>query len=68
MVVTQERLEILVNMQANKAVDTDAQGRPHLRCSEFLGRRSLLRYEARTCVRRARRPGALSLAQASCAR
>jgi hypothetical protein len=29
---------------ANKAVDTDAQGRPRLWRSEFLGRRSLLRY------------------------
>ena len=33
-------------MRSNKAVETDAQGRPRLRRSLFLGRRSLLRYVA----------------------
>jgi hypothetical protein len=40
---SKERLEILVNVQANKAVETDAQGRPRLGRPEFIGRRSLLR-------------------------
>jgi len=32
--------------RANKAVETDAQGRPRLAALQFLGRRSLLRYQA----------------------
>jgi hypothetical protein len=36
-------------MTANKAVETDAQGRARLRRS-MLGRRSLLRYAAGSCL------------------
>jgi hypothetical protein len=34
----------LVGSRSSKAVETDAQGRPHLRRSVILGRRLFLRY------------------------
>ena len=45
LVETPARTAIVTNMP-NQAVDTDAQGRPRVPRSDFLGRRSLLRYTA----------------------
>jgi hypothetical protein len=62
-----------VLLRSNQAVDTDAQGRPRQWRSEFLGRRSLLRYVAwRTLLGvslcRIARPFVLPCSTASAAR